>query len=138
MNRPNPKRLFAAALIGAGLLASAGAANAAVAVTIGEPGFSGSIDLGGGAPVAYGGGPLYLRVAPGHERRWGYYCRRYNACGRPVYFVQDRWYRDAYVPHYHRIHPGPGPGYYRREERREFRHEERREERRDERHHDHH
>lgn len=155
MNRPNPKRLFAAALIGAGLLASAGAANAAVSVAIGEPGFYGTIDLGGGAPppmlinpqpiiagppVAYGGGgPIYLRVAPGHERRWGYYCRRYNACGRPVYFVQDRWYRDAYVPHYHRIHPGPGPGYYRREERREeWRHEERREDRRDERHDHHH
>jgi hypothetical protein len=152
MNRPNPKRLFAAALIGAGLLASAGAANAAVSVAIGEPGFYGTIDLGGGAPppllinpqpivagppVAYGGGPLYLRVAPGHERRWGYYCHRYNACGRPVYFVQDRWYRDAYVPHY-RTHHGPPPGYYRREERREFRHEERREERRDERHDHHH
>jgi uncharacterized protein YcfJ len=25
---------------------------------------------------------------------------QYNACGRPVYFVDDRWYNDVYVPHY--------------------------------------
>ena len=150
MNRPQPQRWFpkrwlAAALIGAGLLASAGAADAAVSVTIGQPGFYGAIDIGGapppllinpqpivaGPPVVYASPPppLYLRVAPGHERRWGYYCHRYNACGRPVYFVQDRWYREAYVPHYHRMHEGPPPGHYRREERR---HEEWREERREE------
>jgi len=42
--------------------------------------------------------PLYLHVPPGHEKHWGKHCREYNACGRPVYFVSDRWYRDVYTP----------------------------------------
>ncbi|HEX4325287.1 MAG TPA: hypothetical protein VH105_00635 [Burkholderiales bacterium] len=144
MNRPNPKHLLATALVGLGLCAAAGSAQAAVAVSIGEPGFYGSIDIGGAPPPAliynqpvisgpavYGAPPVYLRVPIGYERHWDRYCYRYQACGRPVYFVQDRWYREAYIPHYHRMHGGPG---FRHEERREFRHEERR----DERHHDHH
>jgi len=28
------------------------------------------------------------------------YCPKYNACGRPVYFVRDRWYNEVYVPQY--------------------------------------
>lgn len=31
--------------------------------------------------------PAYLYVPPGHQKHWGKHCARYNACGRPVYFV---------------------------------------------------
>jgi len=44
--------------------------------------------------------PLYLRVPPGHAKSWKRYCGRYDACGRPVYFVQDNWYRNQYIPAY--------------------------------------
>ena len=49
-------------------------------------------------PVAVIRQPIYLRVPPGHEKNWGKYCNRYGACGQPVYFVQDNWYRDVYAP----------------------------------------
>jgi len=55
--------------------------------------------------------PLYLHVPPGHEKHWSKHCREYDACGRPVYFVSERWYHDVYVPQ-HRMH----------EERREIEH----------------
>ena len=32
--------------------------------------------------------PLYLHVPPGHAKKWSKHCGRYNACGRPVYFVK--------------------------------------------------
>ena len=28
----------------------------------------------------------------------------YGACGRPVYFVQENWYNDVYVPAYRERH----------------------------------
>jgi hypothetical protein len=31
--------------------------------------------------------PLYLYVPPGHAKHWSKHCAQYNACGRPVYFV---------------------------------------------------
>jgi hypothetical protein len=37
--------------------------------------------------------PVYLWVPPGHRRDWRNHCSRYNACGAPVYFVNDRWYQ---------------------------------------------
>ena len=40
--------------------------------------------------------PLYLYVPPGHSKNWAKFCGRYNACGRPVYFVKvndsNRWW----------------------------------------------
>jgi len=45
--------------------------------------------------------PIYLRVPPGHEKHWDRYCHSYGACGQPVYFVQDRWYREEYAPRYY-------------------------------------
>lgn len=108
----------------AGLLAAAAfvtgpalAANVGVSVSIGQPGFFGRIDIGGAprpelvyaqpviyqpAPVAVVRQPIYLRVPPGHEKNWGRYCGQYAACGQPVYFVKDSWYRDVYAPHYRR------------------------------------
>ncbi|MFT3734584.1 MAG: hypothetical protein QM776_06130 [Rhodocyclaceae bacterium] len=100
------------------------AADVGVSVSIGQPGFYGRIDIGGTPPpvlimpepliirrpaphVHYA--PIYLRVPPGHEKHWDKHCGRYNACGRPVYFVRDDWYEDTYVPHYREKH-GPGHG----------------------------
>ena len=43
-------------------------------------------------------------VPPGHARNWRKHCHKYDACGRPAYFVQDSWYRSVYVPHYRERH----------------------------------
>ncbi len=96
----------------AALIALPLAADAGVSVSIGQPGFYGHIDIGGlpppeviyPQPVIIQPGvvqePLYLRVPPRHASHWRQYCGRYGACGRPVYFVQDTWYNNVYVPHY--------------------------------------
>ena len=33
--------------------------------------------------------PIYLHVPPGHAKHWGKHCRKYDACGVPVYFVKS-------------------------------------------------
>lgn len=95
------------------------AADVGVSVSVGEPGFYGQIDIGDfprpilvrpqpiiiQRPVGVVYEPIYLHVPPGHAKRWGQYCGRYGACSRPVYFVQDRWYNDVYVPQYRDSHP---------------------------------
>ncbi len=43
--------------------------------------------------------PVYLHVPPGHLKKWGRYCGRYDACSRPVYFVKSRDYYD-FSPRY--------------------------------------
>ncbi len=48
--------------------------------------------------------PVYLRVPPGHAKNWSKHCGRYNACSRPVYFVDDGWYQRTYVPAYQERH----------------------------------
>ncbi len=92
------------------------AADVGVSVRVGDPGFYGRIDVGNMPPPALVYGqpiiverasgvvrqPLYLHVPPGHAKHWNKHCHRYDACGHPVYFVQDRWYTDVYVPHYRR------------------------------------
>lgn len=114
------------------------AADLGVSINVGEPGFYGQIDIGDvprpaliypqpviiqPAPAGVVMEPMYLRVPPGHARHWREYCGRYNACGRPVYFVQDHWYKNVYAPHYRREHADRGyrgnghhPGEYRDEE----------------------
>ena len=98
-----------------------------VSVSVGQPGFYGRIDVGTlpsprvmyaqpivitPAPIGVVQQPIYLRVPPGHARHWSKYCARYNACGVPVYFVQDNWYRDVYVPYYRRTYVvAPPPAY---------------------------
>jgi len=42
--------------------------------------------------------PVCLRVPPGHRKGWKKHCGQYRACGVPVYFVQDGWYRDSVRP----------------------------------------
>ena len=104
-----------AALLNAPGIATA--ADVGVSVTVGQPGFYGRIDVGNvpqpvliypqpliiqPAPVAIARQPIYMRVPPGHAKNWGKHCGRYNACGQPVYFVQDSWYNQVYAPQYQR------------------------------------
>lgn len=106
-------------LLASALLLSAApvlAADIGVSIGVNQPGLYGQINIGGfPAPqviypqpviiqpgVAVGQAPIYLHVPPGHERRWGRYCGRYNACGRPVMFVQDGWYNQVYAPRHGR------------------------------------
>lgn len=108
-------------LIAASLLAVSAAASAQnVSISVGQPGFYGRIDIGNMAPppVIYAEpviiqrpvrvieAPLYLRVPPGHEKKWSKHCGKYNACGRKVYFVRDDWYVNDYAPRYRESHHG--------------------------------
>jgi hypothetical protein len=79
--------------------------NVGVSVGIHQPGVYGRIEIGNvpppviypqpvvilPTPVAVYQRPIYLYVPPGHQKHWGKHCARYNACGQPVYFVQERW-----------------------------------------------
>ena len=88
-------------------------AQTSVGVSIGiqQPGVYGRIDIGNypqprvlypqpvvivESPVAVHRSPIYLYVPQGHQQNWGRYCGRYNACGQPVYFVQEDWVRERY------------------------------------------
>lgn len=109
-------RSAALAAIAATLPMWATAADVGVSVSIGDPNFYGHIDIGNYHPdliypqpviierVPVRRAPLYLRVPPGHEKHWEKNCHKYDACGRPVYFVRDNWYRDVYAPAYRREH----------------------------------
>lgn len=130
------KRVLIAGLLFASA-SSAFAADVGVSISVGQPGFYGQIDIGDypypqprviyREPIivhrhvvdVYE--PMYLRVPPGHYKNWKRYCNRYHACGRPVYFVQDRWYRDDFAPRYRERHRGHGDyddyGYDRRYDR---------------------
>ncbi len=106
------KLMMAAALL---VSAAGGAMAQNVTINIGDTGYYGRIDLGNLArpPVIYQQPmiiqrvdnyrrlePLYLRVPPGHAKKWSKHCARYDACGRQVYFVQDSWYSNTYAPRY--------------------------------------
>lgn len=88
-------------------------ADAAARIVVGQPGFYGVLEVGRqlrprllrGEPVLVWprpasvlARPLYVHVPPGHVHRWEKYCRHYNACSRPVYFVTEEWYEKVYVP----------------------------------------
>ncbi|MQA39198.1 hypothetical protein [Rugamonas aquatica] len=140
-----------AKILAASLLALSSAAYAqdvGVSISIGQPGFYGRLDIGDyprpqliyrepvlvQRPVRYvETAPIYLRVPPGHAKHWDKHCRAYNACGQRVYFVQDGWYQNQYVPRYRERH---GDAY--REGRHDERRDERRDDRRDDRHDDDH
>ena len=36
--------------------------------------------------------PIYLHVPPGHAKNWKKHCKKYDACGQPVYFVKSAEY----------------------------------------------
>jgi len=107
-------KFLCAALVSA-FAAPAFAGDVAVSISVGQPGFFGQIDIGGAPrpPVIYAQPvvavqppqyvavePVYLHVPPGYEKHWSRHCAQYNACGRPVYFVQHDWYNNEYVPRY--------------------------------------
>ncbi len=117
------KRPVLVAVLGAALAIGAipaMATNVGVSIGIGQPGYYGRIEIGAYPPPVivypqpvviqpqprYVGAPIYLRVPPGHAQRWSRHCHRYGACGQPVYFVQEEWYRDAYAPRYARERHG--------------------------------
>jgi len=93
-------------------------AQVSASISIGEPNFYGVINLGDvpepprlvyREPVVVERvrvveQPVYLHVPPGHAKHWSKHCAAYHACGRPVYFVDDRWYNDVYVPKYREKH----------------------------------
>jgi hypothetical protein len=117
------------------LLATAATAGSAqVSMSIGDPGFYGAISIGSAPqPVLLNPQPIviiqpqmamqpiYLRVRPYEQKNWRRYCRHYNACSRPVYFVDHRWYQQTYAPYY-RGHRGE---YNRHDNRRDDRHDNR-------------
>lgn len=106
--------------IASGLLAAAGlvalpaahAADVGVSIGFSQPGVYGRVDIGRypapvlvaprpvviGRPVHHAR-PVYLWVPPGHRRDWRRHCDHYGACGAPVYFVEDGWYRQHVVVH---------------------------------------
>ncbi len=92
-------------------------ADVGVSLSIGEPGFYGHIDIGDyprprliyrepviihrvDAPPP----PVYLHVPPGHARHWADHCHKYHACNQRVYFVENDWYEQIYVPEYRKKH----------------------------------
>lgn len=113
------QKLFASVIL-LSVSLTASATDVGVSISIGQPGFYGRLDIGDfpypqprliyrnpiviypAAGVVYE--PLYLRVPPGHYKNWKRYCGRYEACGYPVYFVQDRWYEREYAPIYRERH----------------------------------
>ena len=108
------KIILAAALAGASFASCA--ANVGVALSVGQPGYFGTIVIGNAPPpqVVYMQPRLIMAPPPGvmpppvvylhvpfqHSRHWRRYCNLYNACAVPVFFVQDSWYNNTYIPHY--------------------------------------
>lgn len=120
--------VFAAALAAAAVPAIA--ADVGVSISVGQPGFYGRIDIGQfphpaliypepviiqPAPIGVIRRPIYLHVPPGHAKDWRKHCHKYNACGQPVYFVQDSWYNEVYAPRYRETY---GPAHRAREPQR--------------------
>ncbi len=103
------------------------AADVGVSVQISQPGVYGRIDIGrfpqpavvvAQPVVVYAPRvvharpiePVYLWVPPGHQKHWGKHCQRYQACGRPVYFVQDQWYQQHVMAGHRGQHGQAGHG----------------------------
>ena len=100
--------------------------NVGVSIGINQPGVYGRIDIGNfpqprivypqpvvivQTPMAVYQQPVYLYVPPGHQKNWAKHCRRYNACGQPVYFVQEDWVRERYEERRDRGNQGHGKGH---------------------------
>ena len=105
------KQLAARALAVSAVTPVFAGTNVGVSIGINQPGVYGRIDIGNypapavvypqpvviaPAPVAVYQQPIYLYVPVVYQQNWGQYCGRYNACGQPVYFVQDQWVRERY------------------------------------------
>jgi hypothetical protein len=125
MKRINMKSALIGASVGVAFCTAAFAAD--VTVSVGEPGYYGRVDVSDAAkptlvsprPVVVEREhvveePIYVYVPSDQQRDWARYCGKYSACDRPVYFVEERWYNDVYVPRYRSEHAA------RHEERREL------------------
>lgn len=106
--------LFRALLLSASLFAGAAQAQAYMNVTVGgqfAPGVFGQVTVANAPPppvinarpvivgtVIQGAPVMYMHVPEHEQRHWNRYCDNYNACGRPVHFVQadenNRWWDD--------------------------------------------
>lgn len=116
---------WSAALAAASLLTAPAAfagPDVGVSVSISQPGVYGRVDIGQfpqpqvyvPQPVIIAAPrvrpePVYMWVPPGHRKNWRKHCARYNACGVPVYFVQDQWYHQHVDRRDDRRWDGPGP-----------------------------
>ena len=111
MPRMLPTVAIAFALGAAASASALAGTSVGVSVSVIQPGVYGRIDIGSfpqpavvypqpviyaPPPVAVVQQPVYLYVPPGHQKHWGKHCGRYDACGRPVYFVQETWVRERY------------------------------------------
>ena len=109
------KRILLAAATAAICVPALAQTNVGVSVSVNQPGVYGRIDIGNVptppvlvyrqpviiAPpqqVVVQQQPIYLHVPPGHAKNWRKHCGKYNACGQPVYFAQEDWYQQQYVP----------------------------------------
>lgn len=102
------------------------ATSVGVSIGIDQPGYYGRVDIGRVAippllvypqpvvivptPVVQYQSPIYLYVPPGHAGNWRKHCGYYGACNRPVYFVNEGWYRDHYRGHGWKQPKGHGKG----------------------------
>ena len=106
------KFLAGSLLIVMGMGTAMAQANVGVSIGINQPGVYGRIDIGNQPPPAViltqpvvivrqatvtPVQPVYLYVPPGHQKKWGKHCAKYNACAQPVYFVRENWVREQYV-----------------------------------------
>ena len=97
-----------------------------VSVSVAQPGVYGRIDIGNmpppaviyerpiiysPMPVVVQQQPVYLYVPPGHQKKWGKHCAKYNACGQPVYFVKESWVQQRYDEDHGKGHKGKGNGH---------------------------
>ncbi|MCO6433897.1 hypothetical protein [Nitrosomonas nitrosa] len=92
------------------------ASDIGVSIRIGQPGFYGELHFGGyyptprliypqpvlvwHTPANLRQPPIYMHVPPGHAKNWNKHCHLYRACDRYVYFVQESWYNNVYIPYY--------------------------------------
>lgn len=122
----NMKKLWLLTICLCGVAPSFAQTNVGVSIGITQPGVYGRIDIGNfpqprliypqpvvivQQPIAVQRQPIYLYVPPGHQKNWGKYCGRYNACGQPVYFVREDWVRERYAERRdHEDHDGNGRG----------------------------
>ena len=105
------KKLLTIALAACALAPALAQTSVGVTIGINQPGVYGQINIGNfpqprlvyPQPVVIGPSqgyfkqaPIYLYVPPGHQQNWAKHCSRYNACGHPVYFVQEDWVRERY------------------------------------------
>lgn len=112
------KKLLVATLALGALGSAMAQTSVGLSIGINEPGVYGQINIGTLpapalvsprpviiGPAAAGVVPAYLYVPVAEQRNWRRYCSKYQACGRPVYFVRDDWVHDRYVHE----HPGWRP-----------------------------